>query len=241
MAAQGKIARLPHAIRESLNCRLLDGESGASVLSWLNSLPETARVLAELGHEPVTPQNLSEWRKGGYAEWVQRRERVEHLKTLASFASNVARAGGGIADGAAAIMSGHILEALEQSANLMVTGGSEDAEKDPAAGLAKMASAIASLQSAQVARGKLELDKKNSERKDAELTLSREKFERQTVEQFWKWARTAEAAKILESGQPKHVQMSLLRDLMFGDAAGVIDRGDAVVHGRKEAKHGQDD
>lgn len=242
MAAQGKIARLPHSIRETLNRRLLDGEPGAPLVAWLNGLPDTRRVLAECGFEPITEQNLSDWRKSGYAEWVARRERVENLKTLSAFGFDLAKNGGGLADGAAAIVSGHILEALEQGANLAVTGGGEDSEQDPAAGLAKMASAIASLQGAQVARGKLELEKKNAARKDAELNLSREKFQKQTVGQFLKWARTPEAAKILESGQPKHVQMSLLRDLMFGDAAGKIDRGDAVVHGRKEAAaNGEED
>jgi hypothetical protein len=232
MAAQGKIARLPHSIREELNRRLLDGEAGAPLVAWLNGLPDWHLVQREFNFEPITPQNLSEWRKSGYAEWVRRRERVENLKTLSSFGFDLAKNGGGLADGAAAIVSGHILEALEQGANFAATGGSEDAGQDPAAGLAKMAAAIASLQGAQVQRAKLELDKKNSARKDAELNLSREKFQKQTVEQFLKWARTPEAAKILESGQPKHVQMSLLRDLMFGDATGKIDRGDAVIHGK---------
>src|SRR5438094_278684 len=40
MTRTGKIARLPHTIREQLNRRLQDGELGKPILQWLNSLPE---------------------------------------------------------------------------------------------------------------------------------------------------------------------------------------------------------
>src|SRR2546429_5688664 len=36
----GKIARLPHAIREQLNLRIQDNQRGKSLLQWLNDLPE---------------------------------------------------------------------------------------------------------------------------------------------------------------------------------------------------------
>lgn len=71
----GKIARLPAAIRDHLNTRLHDGESAASLLPWLNNLPEVQAVLAtQFNARPVTRQNLSEWRCGGFADWLSLQE-----------------------------------------------------------------------------------------------------------------------------------------------------------------------
>jgi hypothetical protein len=220
MARQGKIARLPHALRERVCLRMHDGESAGTVLAWLNALPEAGRVWAEhFEGEPASPQNLSAWRTGGYAEWLARRERTDNLKTLAAFALDLTKAGGSIADGAAAILSGQILEALEQAGNLAVTGGSDDAESDPTKGLARMAAAVASLQTGAVSRARLELDKRKVSQKDESLRMDREKLEKQTVTKFLEWAQSAEAVAILDSGKPKQVQMSKLRELMFGKKA----------------------
>ena len=67
----GKIARLPRAMREELNRRLRDGEQGNKLVAWLNGLPEVKAVVAlEFGGKPIREQNLSEWRKGGYRDWL---------------------------------------------------------------------------------------------------------------------------------------------------------------------------
>ena len=217
MARQGKISRLPHALREGVNRRILDGQSAAALLAWLNAEPEAQRVWDEsFEGEAASPQNLSAWRTGGYAEWRGRQERAENLKTLSTFALELTRSGGNLADGAAAILSGHILEALEQGANLVATGGSDDAEADPTKGLARMAGAVASMQSSALAKERLALDRHKAAQKDASLKLDREKFERQTVAKFLEWAKSPEAVAILDSGKGKTIQMEQLRELMFG-------------------------
>ena len=59
---KGKIARLPKTIRDELNQRLADGESGRRLIAWLNSLPEVDAVLdREFGGRAISEQNLSEW------------------------------------------------------------------------------------------------------------------------------------------------------------------------------------
>jgi hypothetical protein len=71
----GKIARLPKPVREELNRRLDNGERGQPLLQWLNSQPEVrALVAAEFDGWPLSKQNLSRWRRGGYAEWLRQRE-----------------------------------------------------------------------------------------------------------------------------------------------------------------------
>ena len=47
MTRRGKIARLPHDVREELNSRLQDGQEAKSLLPWLNSLPPVKSVLAK--------------------------------------------------------------------------------------------------------------------------------------------------------------------------------------------------
>jgi hypothetical protein len=84
MTRNGKIARLPVNIRKELNQRLENGEEGATLLAWLNALPEVQAILkAGFGGGPITKQNLSEWRLGGFREWQTRREWIEQAGQLA--------------------------------------------------------------------------------------------------------------------------------------------------------------
>ena len=80
----GKIARLPRATREQLNQRLRDGEEGKKLVVWLNELPEVKAVLAaEFSGKPIREQNLSEWRKGGYRDWLVHQEALEVAEKIA--------------------------------------------------------------------------------------------------------------------------------------------------------------
>ena len=213
----GKIARLPHALREEVNVRLLNGETSAVILPWLNAHPD-AQLIWDRDFEgvPASPQNLSEWKLGGWKDWRDRKDRVENLKTLSSFAHDLANSGGSIADGAASILAGQILEALEQAGNLVVTGGSDDAERDPNDGLIAMAKAVSSLQKSAAAKGKLELDKRKVTQKDRQLDLDQKKFELQTVQKFLEFAKRPEAMAILNSGKSQQIKMAELREMMFG-------------------------
>jgi len=67
----GKIARLPHSLREQLNLKLHDGLPAKSILPWLNSLPEVKAILAtDFDNRPISKQNLSEWKQGGHRDWL---------------------------------------------------------------------------------------------------------------------------------------------------------------------------
>lgn len=79
----GKIARLPRATREELNRRCDDGEPGKRLVEWLNSLPEVQAVLAaEFAGRPVSEQNLSEWKQGGYLAWQKQQEKRDWVRQL---------------------------------------------------------------------------------------------------------------------------------------------------------------
>ena len=92
----GKIARLPKHIRDQLGRRLEDGEPGTDLVPWLNSLEPVQRVLKErFGARPITEQNLSEWKQGGYLEWLRHQEVCSQVATLAEHHSDLEDAADG--------------------------------------------------------------------------------------------------------------------------------------------------
>jgi len=89
MSRIGKIARLPRDIREQLNRRLLDGQSGPDILQWVNDLPQCRQMLTQkFGGRPIDEGNLNEWRHGGYEEWLWHEDRRD---SLGSVFENVAK------------------------------------------------------------------------------------------------------------------------------------------------------
>ena len=201
MARTGKIARLPVAIRTELNQRLRDGESGSTLLPWLNAQPEVVTVLRDQfkGAE-INAQNLSDWRSGGYADWERGLDRLHRTSALAERAIALAReAGGNLNEGAAAIVSGRILEALE--------GMGEDAKLEDLIALEKT---ISNLRSG-------DQDKLKLEQKQQELALAREKFQRDTCELFLRWSADRRASELATSNSSHADKIAALGQLMFGD------------------------
>src|SRR5215475_11824507 len=79
----GKIARIPHSIREQLNLRLHDHQPHKTILPWLNSLPEVKAVLAaDFDNRPITKQNLSEWKQGGFRDWLLQFQAAHFLQFI---------------------------------------------------------------------------------------------------------------------------------------------------------------
>jgi len=83
MTRTGKIARLPHQIRDQLNHRLLDGEKAKVLVPRLNSLPEVLSILtSEFSGRPINSVNLTEWKNGGFRDWLARQEVLEIVHNL---------------------------------------------------------------------------------------------------------------------------------------------------------------
>lgn len=183
MARQGKIARLPVNIREELNQRLLDGESAAKILGWLNALPRVKEILGEdFEGLAVNDQNLSDWRRGGFAEWEQRRGRLDRTRELARYAAEQSKANGAsIADGAAAIASGKLLELLELVDEATTIVNEKGEERLPVDELVKISSALSSLRTAEQNDVRLAQNNRRLGQKDEQIALEREKFQRDTA------------------------------------------------------------
>jgi hypothetical protein len=73
-----------------LNRRMRNAEGGEQLVTWLNSLPEVQTVLAaEFGGKPIRKQNLSEYRKGGYRDWLDRQEALAEIQSVVREAGEV--------------------------------------------------------------------------------------------------------------------------------------------------------
>ena len=111
MTRTGKIARLPPAIRKQLNCRLQAGEVGKDLIVWLNSLPEAQAVLKrKFSARPISEQNLSEWKQGGYVEWERHEESFALVEQLTDEAGDltVAANDGAVSDRLATVVAAEL-------------------------------------------------------------------------------------------------------------------------------------
>lgn len=104
----GKIARLPLDVRNDLNQRLQDGKSGKAILAWLNrqKIGEDIWYQGGVGVN-ISEQNLSNWRAGGYQDWLQQQEALDFVRLMAEEAGELGAAadGEGIADRFTAILA----------------------------------------------------------------------------------------------------------------------------------------
>jgi hypothetical protein len=115
MSRIGKIARLPHDIREQLNRRLMDGQSGPDILHWVNELPQCRQMLAQkFGGRPIDDGNLSDWRHGGYEEWLWHEDRRDHLQSVFEHVAKLDAVGDGgqVAERLGTIVAAELASAL---------------------------------------------------------------------------------------------------------------------------------
>lgn len=208
MKAVGKIANLPARIREALNRRLHDGQPASVILPWLNALPEVIAVMKErFDGEPVSDQNLSNWRTGGFLKWQTESAEIEKTKDLAAFSAELAEAAGlGISKAAKALAAGRIMAKLQ-------TAG-EDMDLESLLGLTKAAK---DLHAADIAEAGLNLDERKADQKDKELDLKERQFQLRFVAGFEEHAKNAEAIRLAtDSTLPAEVKTEQLRLMLFG-------------------------
>jgi len=90
----GKIANIPSPIRDELNVRISDGDEGIELVEWLNAKPEVTEVLKKLfDGAPISEQNLSEWKKRGYQEWLAHRNSVDESFAVHDNSADIAATG----------------------------------------------------------------------------------------------------------------------------------------------------
>jgi hypothetical protein len=173
----GKIARLPKAVRDELNRRLSDGEPGKELVAWLNSLPEVRSVVAvEFDGRPVREQNLSEWKQGGYGEWLRQQEALELVRSLSEEAQEMKAA----ADEPLTEKLGLWLVARYAVATRKLAGKDNDGEIDWPR-LRELCQDVVALRRGDHSAVRLKIEQERLERE-------REKTEEEVVEHFKRWA-----------------------------------------------------
>jgi len=176
----GKIARLPREIRNQLNQRLEDGESGETLLPWLNGLPEVSTVLARrFGGVAISKQNLHEWRTGGFAEWQARQEILADTQELAADADEIAQA----TDGRLADQLATVLAARYASTLAGWDGQPTEEFRQKLKILRSMCRDIAELRRADHSGLRLQNEQDR-------LEAAREKTEDEVVARFEEWTKT---------------------------------------------------
>jgi hypothetical protein len=188
MHRNGKIARLPRHIRDELNNRLYNEVQGRQLVEWLNSLPEVQQTLRQHfeGRE-INEPNLTDWKQGGYAEWLLRQETIGKIKETAGDAAEIEAA----VDGR---LTGHMTAVL--TAKYAAALVNLDDSEDNGATDAKMRVLHALCYDiASIRRGD-RFDAKNA-LEEARYNLEREKTELDVIEFIINWAEFPAVLKCL--------------------------------------------
>ena len=226
MARTGKIARLPFAIREELNMRLRDNESGQTILEWLNGLEQCQDA-------PINDANLSLWRQGGFAEWLEDQDRVHKIEKLSNLSLRLAKASGGnLSEGLLAIAAGKLQEALEAGCEVEID---EASGKEVISGVSvdKLTAAVAKIRAMELEAQKLEVKKVEVEQKGESIALEKAKFQRSTAELFIDYCEDERAKEIALGSETKDTKVAKLIQLWFGEMPANI--GPAEFRKPKEA------
>jgi hypothetical protein len=105
---------------------------------------------------------------------------------------------------------------LEGFEVLVAADEGSDKPDSPVDRIAKLGGVVASMRNADTAADRLELDKEKVKVSKAQMVLAREKFEKQTVQMFMKYAADPKVQAILGSRENKTVQMDQLHAMLFG-------------------------
>ena len=179
MTRTGKIARLPRDIRDQLNRRLCDGEPGSQLVLWLNSLPESQAVLArEFAGRSISEQNLSEWKQGGYRDWLARHDALAQVRELVADAQELTDA----TDGALAEHLATVLAARYAAALVDWQGEATDEFRRKLRSLRGLCQDIVELRRGNHSAARLKIEQER-------LARDRQQTEDEVVEYFKRWAR----------------------------------------------------
>ena len=171
---KGKIAGLPAGIREQVCQKILDGETGSKILPWLNGLAEVKKVLGErFDGVRISDENLTQWRKGGYQDWLSEQKQVRDLRAKSELALAIAKASGGnLSEGAAAIAGGKLLELMEAANGENIND---------------LVDAATAIRGGDIELKKLAVKERDGERADRKLDLEENRYRLAFCTDFLKW------------------------------------------------------
>jgi hypothetical protein len=188
MSRTGKIASLSFDTREELNTRMRNGENGGTLLPWLHQFDPT-----------INAQNLSNWRHGGYEDWLKDQARLDLIRQRAEMTRRELAAGG--------------FDVLDKAIYDLSCRLAEADEADPI----KTSYAIAALKGAVISSKKAGIDQEKLEIEREKFHLAEAKFQRDTCELFLKWYNNTIVSRILEADTPHDEKIEQLGLQLFGE------------------------
>jgi hypothetical protein len=81
----GKIAQLPRAVREQVNLMLDEGKQYQPIIDWLSAN----------GHPGITHNNLTNWKAGGFQDWLELSRHLSEMEKLRELSYDIATANDG--------------------------------------------------------------------------------------------------------------------------------------------------
>jgi hypothetical protein len=178
MTGKGKIARLPRRIRDELNRRFDEGETGRGLVQWLNELPEVKEVLGnQFRGRPISEQNLCEWKARAHREWLARQEALAQARELAADAEELGEATGGR-------LTDHLATVLAARYGAALGGWDGDVTEEfrrKLRALRGLCQDIVELRRGDHSGARLNMERERLERES-------EKTEEEVVEHFKRWA-----------------------------------------------------
>jgi len=144
---KGHVARLPYEIREQLNALIRDGATAAELNAFLE----------QNGHKKLNDQNWTNWRQGGYQDWLKEQAYLDTVRQKHETIRRELEAGG--------------LSVLDK-AIFEVATSLADSDIDPT----KAAAAIATLKTAVTGDKRVQIYERRAALAEQALNLEREKF-----------------------------------------------------------------
>ncbi len=209
MTRNGKIARLPKAVRDALNRRLAEGEPGRRLVTWLNGLPEVHAALArEFAGRPITENNLSEWKTGGFRDWEAQQDLLAQARRLAEEAEELRSAAGSLADHLAVVVEARLAAELHRSREGAGNGDPREWRR-----LRALCADVVELRRGDHSAARLQLEQVRRERE-------RERSEAELLEVFVKWATAAPLREVLADSDLSAEQKRRRLRAVFGHGDG---------------------
>jgi hypothetical protein len=199
----GKIARLPRPLRERINQALYQRFPAVRIVQELNQMPEVKAVLAEhFDGRPILPQNISEWKQGGYRDWLHRRQILDQKRELGDDAKDLANTAPEMADSLFSLLT------LDY-AHLMMNRDKEDPEQ-----FEKKRKALSTLAQDIVRLRRCHLNARRVQIQETRLDNDTEKTGEQLLSKFTEWSQNPKIRKaLILAPMERDRQLRILSDL----------------------------
>ena len=202
----GKIGQLPLEVRNELNRRIRAGELSPTLLPWLNEQAPVRSVLQRSFEDvDISPANLSDWRQGGYQDWLKRRRKIEETQEMAEWCHEMAKSGKSLLDGTSAALGGKLMSIVED----LDVDDQKALLADKPENIIGLMEGLAALQG-QANRGHA------IAQADRRLDLEERKFEGRFLKMFAKYYEDRRVQEIMQGKATKAVKMDQLALRIFG-------------------------